>query len=186
MENQLTVILPDEVKQLSERVSIEKRTEVLNVLNQIFAGTDDWERQVDAIEVKSISDVMSIQLANTARLNAKKARLEAEKIFDSKRNEVQNKMQDFKTEDALWLKSKQIMQIKFKAIEDKAEWKADFVKHYEAEQKELRTQLRIEKVKALNPDIERIEFENMSDQMFDAFLLGVAFFITDFGGFLLL
>jgi len=171
MENKLTV-LPNEVRELAVKVSESKQAEVQTVLQQIFTGTDDWERQVDEIEVKSINDTMSIQLADVARLNSKKARLSAEKIFDSKRNEVQNLKAEFDLEDKLWLKAKQVMQLKFKAIEEKAEWKANFAKRYEAEQKELRTQQRILSVSKY-AEINRIEFENMSDESFGSFINGL-------------
>jgi hypothetical protein len=167
------VVLPIEVQELSKLVTVEKREEVVNTLNQIFAGTADWKAQVDAIEVKDINDVMSIKLADAARLNAKNARLAAEKIFDAKREEVQTQMQSFQTEDKLWLKGKQTMQILFKDIEDSAKYKAEFAKRYEAEQKELKTLQRMNKVQSLNPDLHRLEFENMSDESFDVFLKGI-------------
>lgn len=167
------VIIPNEVQQLAEKVTAEKQQEVSNVLNQIFTGTSDWETQVDSIEVKGIDDRMSIDLADAARLNVKKARLSAEKIFDAKREEVQQRMSDYKTEDALWLKAKQIMQIKFKAIEDKAEWKAKYVERYEKEQKELRTENRRLQVQKFAPDVALIEFENMTDETFSVFISGI-------------
>lgn len=64
------------------------------------------------------------------------------------------------------------MQIKFKSIEEQAEWKANFVKRFEAEQKELRTQKRINEVSKY-AEINRIEFEAMSDESFDSFLSGL-------------
>lgn len=173
METTAIVALPTEVQELAVKVSEQKQAEVNTVLNQIFSGTSDWEKQVDAIEVKSISDKMSIQLADAARRNVKNARLAAEKVFDAKREEVQRIKSEYDLEDKLWLKAKQIMQLKFKAIEEKAEWKAKFVERYEAEQKELRTQVRIEKVMKYSPDVNRVEFENMSDEMFSIFLSGI-------------
>lgn len=167
------VALPTEVQELAVKVSEQKQAEVNNVLNQIFSGTSDWEKQVDSIEVKSVSDKMSIQLADAARKNVKNARLAAEKVFDAKREEVQRIKSEYDLEDKLWLKAKQIMQLKFKAIEEKAEWKAKFVERYEAEQKELRTQVRIEKVMKYSPEVNRVEFENMSDEMFSIFLSGI-------------
>lgn len=167
------VVLPQEVQELSTLVTVEKREEVMNTLNQIFAGTADWKAQVDAIEVKGIDDVMSIKMADAARLNAKNARLAAEKIFDAKREEVQTQMQSFQTEDKLWLKGKQTMQILFKDIEDSAKYKAEFAKRYEAEQKELKTLQRMNRVQSLNPDLHRSEFENMSDESFDVFVKGI-------------
>jgi hypothetical protein len=171
MELQITN-LPLEVNELATKVSANKQAEVQTVLRQIFTGTDDWERHVDAITVKDINDKMSIELAEVARKNSKQARLSAEKIFDAKREEVQNLKAEFDLEDKLWLKAKQVMQIKFKAIEEKAEWKANFVKRFEAEQKELRTQKRINEVSKY-AGINRIEFEAMSDESFDSFLSGL-------------
>lgn len=127
MEKQI-ITLPQEVSELAVKVSAKKQAEVQNVLQQIFTGTDDWEKLVDAIEVKDINDKISIELAEVARKNSKQARLTAEKIFDVKRQEVQRLKAEFDLEDKLWLKAKQVMQIKFKAIEEKAEWKANFVK----------------------------------------------------------
>ena len=171
MELQI-IELPIEVNELASKISPNKQAEVQTVLQQIFTGTDDWEKQVDAIEIKDINDRMSISLAETARKNSKQARLNAEKIFDAKREEVQILKSEFDLEDKLWLKAKQIAQIKFKAIEDKAEYKANFVKRFEAEQKELRTQKRINDVSKYD-EINRIEFENMSDSSFDSFLGGL-------------
>lgn len=171
MEVQI-ITLPTEVNELAVKVSANKQAEVQTVLQQIFTGTDDWEKQVDAIEVKDINDKMSIELAEVARKNSKQARLSAEKIFDAKREAVQNLKAEFDLEDKLWLKAKQVMQIKFKAIEEKAEWKANFVKRFEAEQKELRTQKRINEVLKY-AEINRIEFEAMGDESFDSFLNGL-------------
>lgn len=164
--------LPNEVSELASKVSEKKQDEVNTVLNQIFIGTDQWERQVDEINIKGIDDKMSIQMADVARKNAKQARLNAEKIFDSKREEVQKIKSEYDLEDKLWLKAKQVMQLKFKAIEEKAEWKASYVKRYEAEQKELITQKRINDVSKY-AEINRIEFENMSDESFKSFLNGL-------------
>ena len=167
------VVLPDEVKELALRVPEQKQKEVQNVLSQIFAGTADWKKQADSIVVKDVNDNMSIQLAETGRRNVKTARLAAEKIFDSKREEVQQKKSEFDLEDKLWLKAKQTAQILFKDIESTFEWKAKFVERYEAEQKELRTQLRIEKCTKFVEEINRIEIENMSDNLFTIFLTGI-------------
>jgi hypothetical protein len=170
--NEIIVALPEEVAALAAQVSEKKQTEVKDVLNQIFTGTDDWRKQVDAIEIKDINDKLSIDMAEAARKNAKNARLNAEKIFDAKRKEVQEKKSEYDTEDKLWLKAKQVMQIKFKEIEDKAEWKANYVKRFEAEQHELRTQnriLEVEKYAVIN----RIEFEFMGDESFKTFLSGL-------------
>lgn len=167
------VVLPAEVQTLAIAVPEEKRKEVEGVLTQIFQGTSDWKAQVEALQIKGIDDTMNIALADTYRLNAKKARLAAEKVFDSKREEVQALMAGFKTEDALWLKSKQVMQILFKEIEDLAEYKSKFAQRYEMEQRELRTKSRKLKVQELNPEVSQAEYENMSEVTFDMFLGGL-------------
>ena len=164
--------LPAEIKDLAGKISTNKQEEVKRVLSQIFIGTSDWEMQVDAIEVKGIDDKMSIALADAARKNAKNARVDAEKIFDAKRADVQFKKIEFDIEDKIWLKGKQIMQLRFKCIEEKAEWKANYVKRFEAEQKELRAQKRINEVSKFS-EINRFEFENMSEESFSSFLLGL-------------
>lgn len=165
--------LPEEVKELAGRVPESKQKEVQMVLSQIFAGTSDWKKQAEAIVVKDVNDKMSIQLADTGRKNVKNARIAAEKIFDAKREEVQKIKSEYDLEDKLWLKAKQTAQILFKDIESMFEWKANTEKRYEAEQKELRTQLRIEKVMKYSPEVNRIEIENMTDNLFNMFLASI-------------
>lgn len=170
---QLAVVLPEEVQAIALSVSEEKRAEVTNTLNQIFTGTADWKAQVEAIVVKDPSDKLGMNLAKTARLNAKNARLAAEKLFDQKRDEVQAQMLSYQTEDKLWLKAKQTMIILFKEIEQAAEYKEKTEERYEAEQYELKIQTRLTKLAAIDPEITRKEIEGMSDLSFDAFLAGI-------------
>lgn len=167
MENQIAV-LPQEVNDLAVKVSANKQEEVSNVLTQIFTGTASWEEQVNAIEVKGVDDIMGMELADVARKNVKKARLSAEKIFDAKRDEVKALKSEYDLEDKLWLKAKQIMELKFKAIEDKATWKAEYAKRYKTEQKEKKIQERMELIGMY--EIPRAEIENMSDESFTTFL----------------
>ena len=172
MENKL-VALPQEVSVLAEKVATEKREEVNNILNQLFAGTESWKQQIANITVKDHTDKMAMSIADTARLNVKKARLEAEKLFDAKRDEVQRVKLEYDLEDKLWLKSKQIMQEMFKSLEQEAEYKANTAKRYEIEQKEKRTQERLKKVIVFNPTVSRFDVENLSDEMFNIFLSGL-------------
>lgn len=170
----LTIIqLPDEVQAIALRVSDEKRSEVNLTLQHVFSGTADWKAQVDMIVVKDPSDKMGMNLAKTARLNAKNARLAAEKLFDQKRDEVKAQMLSYQTEDKLWLKAKQTMQILFKEIEAAAEYKEKTAERYENEQHELKIQTRLTRLASVNPEISRQEIELMSDVSFDAFLGGL-------------
>jgi hypothetical protein len=172
-KNEVAVILPSEIQELAKKVSADKQKEVSNVLTQIFTGTADWKAQADLIVVKDINDKMSMQMAEVGRKNAKNAKCAARDVFSMKRSEVQQKKAEFDLEDKLWLKAGQTAEILFNDIEKTFEYKAKFAERYEAEQKELRTQLRIERVKPFAPELNRFEFENMSEEMFVIFLSGI-------------
>lgn len=172
MENQL-LVLPIEVAEIAKNVSVEKRNEVQNVLNHVFNGISKMREQLDNVTVTDENDKVNMKLANTIRLGVRQVRLEAEKTFDAKRAEVQQQMLSYKTEDSLWLKAKQTMQILTKEIEENARWKEETKERYETEQKELKVQQRILKVTKLAPEMARSEFENMSDETFDMFLAGI-------------
>lgn len=171
-ETQITT-LPAEVAQIAENVSVEKRNEVQLVLNQVFNGVAKMREQLESVTVEDVNDKVNMKLANTIRLGVRQVRLEAEKTFDAKRTEVQQQMLSYKTEDSLWLKAKQTMQILTKEIEENARWKEETKERFEKEQKELKTQQRIVKVQAVSPEITRAEFENMSDETFDTFYNGL-------------
>jgi len=166
------VKLPEELAQIANGVSVEKRNEVQTVLNQVFQGVSKMREQLDSVVVSDENDKVSMQMARTVRLAVREDRLNAEKIFDSKRSDVQQAMLSFKTEDSLWLKAKQTMQILTKEIEETAKWKEETKARFDAEQKELKIQQRINKISKFS-DIGRQEFENMSDETFEMFLTGI-------------
>ncbi len=166
------VKLPGELEQIANGVSAEKRNEVQTVLNQVFQGVSKMRTQLDQVVVSDENDKLNMKLANTIRLGVREVRLKAEKTFDAKRSEVQQAMLSFKTEDSLWLKAKQTMQILTKEIEETAKWKEETKSRFDAEQKELKVQQRIHSVSKFS-DISRIEFENMSDETFEMFLSGI-------------
>lgn len=173
MENQSVLALPQEVAQIAENVSVEKRNEVQTVLNHVFNGVAKMREQLDGVTVADENDKVNMKLANTIRLGVRQVRLEAEKTFDAKRSEVQQQMLSYKTEDSLWLKAKQTMQILTKEIEENARWKEETKKRHEAEQKELKVQQRMVKVAKVAPEMARSEFENMSDETFEMFFAGI-------------
>lgn len=171
--NQLTVVMPADVEKIAQSVSIEKRTEVQSVLNHVFNGVAKMREQLETVTVADENDRVNMKLANTIRLGVRQVRLDAEKTFDAKRAEVQQQMMSFKTEDALWLKAKQTMQILTKEIEENARWKEETRQRFEAEQKELKIQQRMVEVAMFAPEIARSEFELMSDETFTRFLSGI-------------
>ena len=169
MENQL-VKLPAEVEQLAQGVTVEKRNEVQSVLNHVFNGVSSMREQLDAVAVKDENDTASMKVANTIRLNVRRVRLDAEKTFDAKRAEVQAQMISFKTEDALWLKAKQTMQILTKEIEDTAKWKEDTKIRVDSERQELKIAQRLQQMQAIRPECQRPDVEFLSDEMFATLL----------------
>ena len=173
MENQLIEVLPAKVAQITQNVSIEKRNEVLSVLNHVFNGVSKMREQLETVIVADENDKTNMKLANTIRLGVRQVRLDAEKTFDAKRAEVQAQMLSYKTEDQLWLKAKQTMQILTKEIEENARWKEETRQRFEAEQKELKVQQRMVQVAKFAPELQRTEFENMSDESFNLFVAGL-------------
>ena len=169
MENQL-VKLPAEVEQLAQGVTVEKRNEVQSVLNHVFNGVSSMREQLDAVAVKDENDTASMKVANTIRLNVRRVRLDAEKTFDAKRAEVQAQMISFKTEDALWLKAKQTMQILTKEIEETAKWKEDTKIRIESERQELKIAQRLLQMQTIRPECQRSDVESLSDEMFETLL----------------
>lgn len=163
----------NEIAKLSEGVSVEKMNEVQGVLNSIFDGVQKMRNQLDAVVVYDPSDKTNMKLANTIRLGVRQVRLEAEKTFDAKRAEVQQQMLAYKTEDQLWLKAKQTMQILTKEIEEQARWKEETKERFEKEQQELKIQQRTAKLSIVAPYVSRSEFENMSDVSFEVFYAGL-------------
>jgi hypothetical protein len=173
MENQTNLMLPTEVAQIAQNVSVEKRNEVQSVLNSVFNGVTKMREQLESVVVSDENDKTNMKLANTIRLGVRQVRLDAEKTFDAKRAEVQAQMLSYKTEDQLWLKAKQTMQILTKEIEEQARWKEETRERFEAEQKELKTQQRMVQVSKFAPEISRGEFESMTDDVFAIFLSGI-------------
>jgi hypothetical protein len=173
MENQLIQSLPQEVTQIALNVSPEKRSEVQRVLNHVFNGVSKMREQLESFTVTDENDKVNMKLANTIRLGVRQIRLEAEKTFDAKRADVQQQMLSYKTEDQLWLKAKQTMQILTKEIEENARWKEETKQRFELEQKELKIQQRILIVSKFAPEMQRSDFENMSDESFELFVFGI-------------
>lgn len=169
----VNIQLPAEVEALAKNVSTEKRSEVQAVLNHVFNGVDKMREQLDSVVVADENDKVNMKLANTIRLGVRQRRLEAEKDFDAKRSEVQQAMLSYKTEDSLWLKAKQTMQILTKEIEENARWKEETAKRIEAEKAALKLQERTLKVHKFDPELQVSDFEYMSDSAFEVFLSGI-------------
>lgn len=117
------VIIPQELESMSASLPNEKKNEIVSAVKNVFENVQKMRVQLEAINVADENDKVSMKLANTVRMAIRSERLAAEKFIDSKRETVQMLMSDFKTEDALWLKTKQLMQIETKSVEDLAKYK---------------------------------------------------------------
>ncbi len=165
--------LPVEVAKIAEGVSAEKRNELQTLLNQVFDGVSKMREQIDSVSVSNENDIVNMKLAGILRLGVEKVRLYAEKVFDAKSAEVKQQMLSYTTEDYLWLKAKQTMQILTKEIEENARWKEETRQRFDLEQKELEIQQRILKISSVAPFITRSEVEFMGNESFKAFYLGL-------------
>ena len=171
MENKMTVIaLPSEVAEIAKNVSEETKQEVQSVLAHVFGGVAEMRTKLDGIIVIDENDTVNMQLAGVIRLGVKNERLAGTKIFDAKRAEVQSKMIGFKTEDQLWLKASQTMQILTKEIEALARLKEETGKRIESERKEIAITERLTKIQKFNPEITRYEIEYLGESTFDILL----------------
>jgi len=171
MEQQL--LFPIEISTLAERVNPEKRNQVQVILNQVFDGVSKIKAKIDSIVVSDENDFVGMEMARKARLAVRQIRLDAEKVFDGKRQEVQTLMLQYKTEDTLWLKAKQIMQAMTKEIEEIARYKEETRQRYEAKLREERIKMRTEQVHRFRPDIPVEDFANMSDESFEIWLKSI-------------
>lgn len=164
------IIIPDEVQELALQVPKDKQNEINEVLSVTFQKIADLEMDINDISVNSIADTAAMALAKEKRILVKNARLEAAKLLDHKRKEVQNEMASYTLQDKLLLKAKQVMEIKCKAIEDVAEYKEKFLERYAAEQKLKRDLERLDKARKFHPDITIEEVEALSDELYEFFL----------------
>lgn len=173
MINQNEMLLPAEVEQVAMSVSDEKKQEVRSVLNSVFNEVSKMKNQLNAIVVADENDETAMKLANTIRLSVRRQRLDAEKVFDAKRKEVQDLMSEYKTQDQLWLKAKQVMQILTKEIEDQARIKEETKERILAERKEALISKRLSECVVFESQITRSDIEGLSDSSFEIFLSGL-------------
>ena len=164
------IIIPAEVQELAVKVPKDKQQEINEVLLVTFQKIADLEMDINDISVNSIADTAAMALAKEKRILVKNARLEASKLFDHKRKEVQNEMASYTLQDKLLLKAKQVMEIKCKSIEEAAEYKEKYLERYAAEQKLKRDLERLDKARKFHPDITIEEVEALSDELYEFFL----------------
>ena len=171
MSNELMVI-PQELEAMAVSLPNEKKLEIVSAVKNVFENVQKMRVQLEAINVADENDKVSMKLANTVRMAIRTERLAAEKFIDSKRETVQMLMSDFKTEDALWLKTKQLMQIETKSVEDLAKYKETTGERIMAERKatlEAQRQLEVSKY----TEYPAAQLSDMEMQVYEAYLQGL-------------
>lgn len=171
MTNELMVI-PQELEAMAVSLPNEKKLEIVSAVKNVFENVQKMRVQLEAINVADENDKVSMKLANTVRMAIRTERLAAEKFIDSKRETVQMLMSDFKTEDALWLKTKQLMQIETKSVEDLAKYKETTGERIMAERKatlEAQRQLEVSKY----TEYPAAQLSDMEMQVYEAYLQGL-------------
>ena len=153
------VVIPQEVTTLAEKVAVEKREEVNTILNQLFAGTESWKQQISNIKVKDHTDTMAMQMAGTARLSVKKARLEAERVQREKAESEQREARLKAEKEAAELRAQQAAENERKRIEAEqaakaeAERKAEEARLANVEHRRQINREALEAIKGVCPDL---------------------------------
>ena len=163
----------DKVKDVVQTAQLEesKKSEIVASLHDVFSRANEWAIAASAIQVTDISQSTEMKKARELRLVIQKARTSAAKVVDSKRAEVQKAMANYTTEDKLWLKVKQMIEIALKGLESGLEEKEKFAELYakreEARLRDLRTNL-IKDYREYMPSY--IDLGKMNEKDFEALM----------------
>lgn len=163
-----------ELVQLVETSGLEKakQNQIAETLGVFFNKAAEWDATIQSIVITSPEETGKMKMAKEGRLTLKNMRLEAEKIVKAKRDEVKYAMANFVLEDKLWLKAGQMMEATFKNLETKLEEKEKFAERWEAEQKEIRKQKRIELISPYIIDWQYLGLYEIPDNVFETTLAG--------------
>jgi len=168
--------IPLEVLPLAKKMAPARKSKVLSAISEIFQIAESWSLQVEEINIESIEDTKSIELAEIAYKNTRRARLSSMRVFKDARAEVHAIKVEYDTEDKLLLKTSQIAEILFKEIETKAYDKSQYVEKYNLEQKKIRTEKRLNILLENGFDsVSSMTYRDMEDDMFDVFLGGLKY-----------
>jgi hypothetical protein len=112
-----------------------KRNDIAQSLGMFFDKASEWNQTINSIVITDPSETGKMKMAKEGRLTLKNMRLDAQKVVDSKRQAVKNRMADDVLEDKLLLKAGQMVEATFKNLEGKLEEKEKFAERWEAENK---------------------------------------------------
>jgi len=145
-----------------------KQNEIAVTLSTFFEYAATWTKTVDDLKIESPTETGKMQMARAGRLDLRGKRLEAEKLVESKRQQVKAAKSAFDLEDTLWLKAGQMMVAQFKHLEGQLEEKEKFAERYEAAE---RAKLAAERREVLGPlgfNDPSIDLGTLSPQIYEA------------------
>jgi len=131
VNNQLTALVQ------SSGVSVEKTKEISEGLSKFFEMAGEWSDKIETIVVNDPTQKREMKLARESRLLLRGYRLDAEKNIKEKRDALKHKMADDILFDKLLLSANKMIKATFENLETKLEEKEKFAERYEAEQKAL-------------------------------------------------
>lgn len=143
---------------------------VTDKLTRFFTEVEDVSNQIDSIVITKPDQVAEMKQAREIRLEIKRKRLEARDIVKTQRDQIKSAMSDFVLQDKLWLKAFQMLEATCDNLETKCEDKEKFAERYEAEQKQIRYELRVNKLLQYGTDPSIYALAEMSDDAFEKLL----------------
>lgn len=145
-------------------------TSLTNKLNIFFNEVESVKDTINGINITSIDQVKEMQQAREIRLEIRRKRLKARDIVKDQRLKIKTAMSDFTLQDKLWLKAFQMLEATCDNLETKCEDKEKFAERYEAEQKQLRYESRVNKLHQYGTDPSIYALSDMSDEAFEKLL----------------
>lgn len=165
--------LPTELSELLPVIGEEKREIVKNTILDVLKKTEQWERQLDALEVKDHEDTASMKVADVVRKNVKGYKVEINNAIKDKRKVVKDEMASFKNEDTTWLRLSQYTTAKLKTLEDAAAYKANTAQRHEEELAAIKLEKRLVECSKYSLEITEDDIEHLTDSVYDTFLGGL-------------
>ena len=139
-------------------------------LDVFFQEAESVKESIDAIKVTKPDQIAEMKQAREIRLEIRRKRLEARDIVKAEREKIKSAMSDFTLQDKLWLKGFQLLEATCDHLETKCEDKEKFAERYEAEQKQLRYESRVNKLHQYGTDPSIYALADMSDEAFEKLL----------------
>lgn len=145
-------------------------TSLTSKLNIFFQEVDSVKTTIEGIVITRPDQVEEMRQAREIRLEIRRKRLDARDIVKEQREKIKSAMSDFTLQDKLWLKAFQMLEATCDNLETKCEDKEKFAERYEAEQKQLRYESRVNKLHQYGTDPSIYSLAEMSDESFEKLL----------------